>query len=232
LESPPVTPDPPDPTLGTRPTRFRLGTVYHPEFTPALELGVWITHHDLLGDEAGHLPNAELVTLDLRLHFREDSTILDSLTLFSIQNLAGNLTGIPGDHSLSWRVKSGWDRNRFDCLECLQFSLQGGPGVSFPLRRHDRGYVFLDFFTKTEKYTWSHTSWGLAPHLGMLWEPLDGWKMWLEGGWIRSYSGPLLDYGKTSIHQRWTLAQNWDLRLENDQIDDTQEAKMALSFYW
>gem|GEM_PF-5205551 len=56
--------------------------------------------------------------------------------------------------------------------------------------------------------------------------------MRLEGGWIRSYSGPLLDYGKTSIHQRWTLAQNWDLRLENDQIDDTQEAKIALSFYW
>ena len=232
LESPPATAGPPDPSLGTRPIRFRLGTVFNPEFTPALELGVWTSHHDLLGDEAGHLPNAELVTLDLRLHFREDSTILDSLTLFSIQNLAGNLTGIPGDHSLSWRVKSGWDRNRFDCLECLQFSLQGGPGVSFPLRRHDRGYVFLDFFTKTEKYTWSHTSWGLAPHLGMLWEPLDGWKMWLEGGWIRSYSGPLLDYGKTSIHQRWTLAQNWDLRLENDQIDDTQEAKMALSFYW
>ncbi|MBI13856.1 MAG: hypothetical protein CL934_12795, partial [Deltaproteobacteria bacterium] len=61
---------------------------------------------------------------------------------------------------------------------------------------------------------------------------LDGWKMRLEGGWIRSYSGPLLDHGKASIHQRWTLAQNWDLRLENDQTDDSQEAKMALSFYW
>ena len=33
----------------------------------------WANYHDLLGDESGHLPNAEVVTLDLRLQVREDS---------------------------------------------------------------------------------------------------------------------------------------------------------------
>ena len=33
-------------------------------------------------------------------------------------------------------------------------------------------------------------------------------------------------------HQRWTLSQNLDLRLEYDQIHDTREGKLALNFYW
>ena len=55
LEASAGTPDPPDPSLGSRPTRFRLGSVFHPEFPTALELGVWSSHHDLMGDNAGHL---------------------------------------------------------------------------------------------------------------------------------------------------------------------------------
>ena len=57
---------------------------------------------------------------------------------------------------------------------------------------------------------------GLAPHIGMLWEILDGWKILLEGGWYRSYSGPVMDHGKALAHQRWTLSQNLDLRIEFD----------------
>ena len=200
--------------------------------SPALELGVWTSHHDLLGDEAGHLNNAELVTLDLRLHFRDNSSHLDSLTLFSIQNLAENPTGVPGDRSLSWRVKGGWDRQHFNCYDCLQFYLQGGLGISYSMGGHDVEYAFLDLFGKSFNHSWDTTSWGLAPHIGMLWEILDGWKIRLEGGWYRSYSGPVMDHGKALAHQRWTLSQNLDLRLEFDQIHDTREGKLALNFYW
>ena len=122
--------DPPDPSLGTRPTRFRLAGVSHETMSPALELGVWTSHHDLLGDEAGHLNNAELVTLDLRLHFRDNSSHLDSLTLFSIQNLAGNPTGVPGDRSLSWRVKGGWDSSILIVTTAFSFTSKVALGIS------------------------------------------------------------------------------------------------------
>ena len=232
LEPSSETEDPPDPSLGTRPTRFRLAGVSHETMSPALELGVWTSHHDLLGDEAGHLKNAELVTLDLRLHLRDNSSHLDSLTLFSIQNLAGNPTGVPGDRSLSWRVKGGWDRQHFNCYDCLQFHLEGGLGISYSMGGHDVEYAFLDLFGKSFNHSWDTTSWGVAPHIGMLWEILDGWKIRLEGGWYRSYSGPVMDHGKALAHQRWTLSQNLDLRLEYDQIHDTREGKLALNFYW
>ena len=47
---------------------------------------------------------------------------------------------------------------------------------------HDVEYAFLDLFGKSFNHSWDTTSWGLAPHIGMLWEILDGWKIRLEGG--------------------------------------------------
>ena len=79
----------------------------------AFELGIWSSHHDLLGEESGHLEDSEVVTLDLRLHIRDNKTTIDSFTLLSIQNLSKNLTGIPGDAGLSWRFQGGFKRKNY-----------------------------------------------------------------------------------------------------------------------
>ena len=103
------------PTEGTPPMRFRLGTVFNGILGPALEVGTWANYHDLLGDESGHLQNAEVVTLDLRLRFRENSFELTQFQLFNIQKFALNPTGIIGDYELSWRALGGWEREHYGC---------------------------------------------------------------------------------------------------------------------
>tara|TARA_B100000003_G_scaffold119621_1_gene107175 strand:- start:10 stop:1926 length:1917 start_codon:yes stop_codon:yes gene_type:complete len=226
----PITP--PDPSTGSRPTRFRFGFLENPVLSKAFELGIWSSHHDLLGEESGHLEDSEVVTLDLRLHIRDNKTTIDSFTLLSIQNLSKNLTGIPGDAGLSWRFQGGFKRKNYFCLDCTIFNLSGGLGKSVKFYSNDISYLFIDLFGQTESSENTSVTWGLAPHIGMLWEILDGWKIRLEGGWYRSYSGPVMDHGKALAHQRWTLSQNLDLRLEYDQIHDTREGKLALNFYW
>ena len=166
------------------------------------------------------------------MHIRDNKTTIDSFTLLSIQNLSKNLTGIPGDAGLSWRFQGGFKRKNFFCLDCTIFNLSGGLGKSVKFYSNNISYLFVDLFGQTESSENTSVTWGLAPHIGMLWEILDGWKIRLEGGWYRSYSGPVMDHGKALAHQRWTLSQNLDLRLEYDQIHDTREGKLALNFYW
>ena len=76
------------PTDGTPPMRLRLGIVYNDFLGSSLETGVWANYHDLLGEESGHLLNAEVVTLDLHLQFRDDSFELTQFQLFNIQKYA------------------------------------------------------------------------------------------------------------------------------------------------
>jgi hypothetical protein len=33
------------------------------------------------------------------------------------------------------------------------------------------------------------------------------------------------------LHQRWTLEQNWDLRLEYDLMDEISEGNLSLNYY-
>ncbi|GIT62857.1 MAG: hypothetical protein Ct9H300mP21_04030 [Pseudomonadota bacterium] len=73
------------PTDGTPPMRFRFGVVSNSLLGPALEVGAWANYHVLLGDESGHLQNAEVVTLDLHLQLRKNFFEVTQFQLFNIK---------------------------------------------------------------------------------------------------------------------------------------------------
>ena len=146
--------------------------------------------------------------------------------------MAGNPSGIPGDHEFSWRFEAGVERSSLACLGCRQFQISTGMGLSASPGRNQTFYGFLDFFGQAQRAVWQETSWVLAPHLGLLWEPMNLWKIRLDGGMYRSFSGPKKEYLKTRLHQRWTMAQNWDLRLEFDRMDEISEGILSVNFYW
>ena len=219
------------PTEGTPPMRFRLGTVFNGLLGPALEVGTWANYHDLLGDESGHLQNAEVVTLDLRLRFRENSFELTQFQLFNIQKFALNPTGIFGDYEWSWRARGGWEREHYGCSPCREFRITGGFGRSVSFGGKDVELVFVDLFGETKKNAWSATTWGYAPHLGMMWSPIDIWKIRFEGGWFKSFSGPKREYFRIRFDQRLTITQDWDIRMEIEQFESL-EGTLALHYFW
>ena len=219
------------PTDGTPPMRFRFATVFNALSGQAIEVGAWANYHDLLGDESGHLPNAEVVTLDLRLQVREDSFEVTQFQLFNIQKYALNPTGIPGDFEWSWRARAGWERENFGCFSCRQFRIAGGFGGAVSFAKQDLEYAFVEIFGETPKNSWSATTLGYAPHLGMMWSPLDNWKIKLESGLFKSLSGPKKEYYRRRFDQRLSISQNWDFRLEIEQLESL-EATLALHYFW
>ena len=219
------------PTEGNPPMRFRLGTVFNASLGPALEVGSWGNYHDLLGNEAGHLQNAEVVTLDLHLQIRENSVEVTQFQLFNIQKYTLSPSGIPGDFDWSWRARAAWERENYSCLACRQFRMIGGFGASISLTGNDLEYAFVDLFAETSTDLRSGVTLGYAPHLGVTWSPLDLWKIRLEGGLFKSVFGPKKDYFRGSFNQRLSLAQDWDIRLEVAQLE-TLEGTLALHYYW
>ena len=155
--------------------RFRFGAVSNSLLGPALEVGTWANYHDLLGDESGHLQNAEVVTLDLLLQLRKNSFEVTQFQLFNIQKFALNPTGISGDYEWSWRARGGWEREHLGCLPCRKFSIAGGFGRSVSIVGKDLEYFFLDFFGETKKsfvagnyFGLCTTSWYVVECIGCL----------------------------------------------------------------
>ena len=222
---------PKSPIDGTPPMRFRLGSVLNDHFGSALELGVWANYHDLLGEEIGHIENAEVVTLDLQMQIREDSFDVTQFQLFNIQKYALNPTGIPGDYELSWRARAVWERETYGCLDCRVFRTSGGLGRSFSLTRRDLEYAFLEMFFEAPVDSFYLSSFGLAPQIGFTWSAIDLWKMNFQVGWFKSFYGINKEYFRWIIDQRFTISQNSDFRFEIEHFEEL-EGIFALNYYW
>ena len=60
---------------------------------------------------------------------------------------------------------------------------------------------------------------------------MEMWKIMLESGLFQSLQGEKKAYQNTRFDQRMTISQNWDIRLEVQQLE-YMEGIVALHFYW
>ena len=104
-------------------------------------------------------------------------------------------------------------------------------GGSISLAGNDVEHAFVELYGETDKESKSAISLGYAPHLGINWSPMEMWKIRLERGWFQSLQGPKKVTQNTIFDQRMTIARNWDIRLEVQQLEYI-EGILALHFYW
>ena len=65
----------------------------------------------------------------------------------------------------------------------------------------------------------------------MLWSVLDIWKIRVDGGWFKSIYGPEKEYFHIQFDQRLTIAKDWDIRMEIEQLGSL-EGTLALHYFW
>ena len=104
-------------------------------------------------------------------------------------------------------------------------------GGAISLAGYDVDHACGELYGETDKESMSAISWGYAPHLGVHWSPMEMWKIRLERGWFQSMQGPKKVFQNTRFDQRMTISQNWDIRLEVQQLEYI-EGILALHFYW
>ena len=216
---------------GHRPNRLLVGLGGSSEES-YWALGLRPAYHDLLADETGHLENSQAVVADLQIRrFNDGEWALHRLDLINIINLAPrNLL----QQESSWRVQIGLEPSTKEpCRLCRKLMGQVGWGYSWEFGRWREALVYLMGNGTLEvdaAYLHDYLVGG-GIVAGILWEWMPRWKTQMEFQSTHSLWGEAYQYLQGKIHQRWTLAQNQDLRVELD-YRNFWEMTLAFNHYY
>ncbi|MEI8013775.1 MAG: DUF4105 domain-containing protein [Nitrospira sp.] len=221
------------PELGHKTSRAAVGAGWRNNDTFE-EVTVRAGYHDLLDPEVGYTPGAqiELASVSLRHYNRVDQTRIERATLANVLSLS------PIDsvfHSPSWKFNAGMNTIRFgDCPLCSNGVLNGGIGGAVESRWLKREVVFA--FAEAEAnysraYQEDHRVGG-GGTVGLLADLTDRWKLMASGTYLRYALGDQSDDFRWFVGQRYTLSQNWALRLEYNHRDHDNDVGFSMQAFF
>jgi uncharacterized protein DUF4105 len=229
----PVVPFAKQPELGHKTSRASVGGGWRNDDTFE-ELTVRAGYHDLLDPEIGYTPDAqiELASVSLRHYNRADQTRIERATFANVLSLS------PVDalfHAPSWKINVGMNTIRFGgCQLCSNGVANGGIGAAVESHWLKREVVFA--FAEAEAnysraYEESHRVGG-GGTVGMLADLTDRWKLMASGTYLRYALGDKSDDFRWFVGQRYTLRQNWALRLEYNHRDHDNDVVFTVQAFF
>ena len=211
----PVRPFAKQPELGHKMHRVTIGGGWRNDdtFEEATFRG---GYHDLLDPEVGYTPDAqiEMASITVRHYNRADQTRVERATLLNLLSLS------PMDsvfRAPSWKFNIGMNTIRHNgCQLCSNGMLSGGLGGAKELRLLHREVLFA--FAEAEAnvsraYDEMHRVGGGAT-IGVLSDLAERWKVMATGSYLRFPLGDKSDEFRWYVGSRFTIAQNWAVRLE------------------
>ena len=221
------------PELGHKTSRATVGAGWRNDDSFE-EVSVRAGYHDLLDPEVGYTPDAqiEIASLTARHYNRADQTRIERATLANVLSLS------PIDsvfHSPSWKINMGMNTIRFgDCQLCSNGVLNGGIGAAMESHWLKREVVFA--FAEAEAnysraYEEDHRVGG-GGTAGLLADLTDRWKLMASGTYLRYALGDKSDDFRWFVGQRYTLSQNWALRLEYNHRDHDNDVVFSMQAFF
>lgn len=221
------------PELGHKTSRASVGGGWRNDDTFE-ELTVRAGYHDLLDPEIGYTPDAqiELASVSLRHYNRADQTRIERATFANVLSLS------PVDalfHAPSWKINVGMNTIRFGgCQLCSNGVANGGIGAAVESHWLKREVLFA--FAEAEAnyshaYEENHRVGG-GGTVGMLADLTDRWKLMASGTYLRYALGDKSDDFRWFVGQRYTLSQNWALRLEYNHRDHDNDVIFSVQAFF
>ncbi|MBI3356097.1 MAG: DUF4105 domain-containing protein [Nitrospirae bacterium] len=221
------------PELGHKTSRASVGGGWRNNDTFE-EVTVRAGYHDLLDPEVGYTPDAqiEMASITARHYNRADHTRLERATLLNLLSLA------PIDavfHAPSWKVNIGMQTIRHNgCQFCSNGLVNGGIGGAMESRLLKREVLFA--FAEAEAnyspaYQERHRVGGGAT-VGMLADITDRWKLMATGTYFKYPLGEKSDDIRWFIGSRYTVAQDWSLKLEYNHRDHDNDVLFSVQAFF
>lgn len=221
------------PDLGHGTSRASVGAGWRNNDTFE-ELSIRAGYHDLLDPEIGHTKDAqvEIASVSLRNYNRADQTRVEQATLVNIISLSPMDTLF---HGPSWKINVGMNTIRFgSCQLCGNGVLNGGIGGAIESRLLKREVLFA--FAETEAnysraYLERHRIGG-GGTVGMLADVTDQWKLMATGTYLKYGLGEQSDDIRWFVGSRYTLTQNWALRLDYNHRDRDNDVLFSVQAFF
>lgn len=221
------------PELGHKTSRASVGGGWRNNDTFE-DVSVRAGYHDLLDPEIGYTPDAqiEIASITARHYNRADQTRIERATLANVLSLS------PIDavfHSPSWKMNVGMQTIKHrGCQLCANGVVNGGIGGAIESRLLNREVLFA--FAEAEAnysraYEERHRIGG-GGTVGMLTDLADRWRLMATGTYVKYALGEQSDDLRWFVGSRYTLAQNWTLRLEYNHRDRDNDVLFTVQAFF
>jgi Domain of unknown function (DUF4105) len=229
----PVAPFAKQPELGHKTSRISMGGGWRNNDTFE-EVTVRAGYHDLLDPEVGYTPDAqiEMASVTVRHYNRADQTRIERATLVNVLSLS------PIDlvfHAPSWKVNIGMNTIRHnDCQLCSNGLFNGGIGGAIESRFIKREVLFA-FAEAEANVSRAYHEWhriGGGGTVGVLADLTERWKLMATGSYLKYALGESSDDIRWHVGSRYTLAQNWALRLEYNHRDRDNDVLFSVQTFF
>ncbi|MFA9460664.1 DUF4105 domain-containing protein [Thiohalorhabdus methylotrophus] len=175
--------------------------------------------HDLLDPQGGYVDGAQidLFGITVRRYSADGRTELHRFSVADIFSLT------PRDRfrqSISWKVNTALDRYPLEPKEGdfgerpWRWRSNGGAGLAWDLGSGGLVYAFLEGTADVSGSLDRAVALGAGPALGLIADPLPGWRVHLRGRLQRFALGETFTEGSYHLDQRVTLARNHALKLK------------------
>lgn len=221
------------PDLGHGTSRIGIGAGWrnHRAFE---ETNIRAAYHDLLDPEPGFTPDAqiEIMSLSLRHYHDQSQARVERFSPINIVSLApmDSLSQLP-----SWKVNVGMQTIRHNgCALCSNGVANVGFGAAAETALFKRE-VYFAFAEAEANYSRAYEERhrvGGGGTVGMLADVTDRWKLMLSGSYLRYGLGDKSDDIRWYAGSRYTLSQNWALRLEYNHRDRDNDLVFSVQAFF
>ncbi len=221
------------PELGHKTSRVSVGGGWRNNDTFE-EVAIRTAYHDVLDPEPGYTPDAqiELGSISLRHYNRADQTRVERATLMNVMSIS------PVDslfHAPSWKFNIGMQTIKHGtCDRCSNWNLSGGIGAATDthLLRREVWFAFAEVEGNYSRaYDERHRIGGGAS-AGFYADLTEQWRMLASTTYLRYALGETSDDLRWSVAQRYTVAQNWALRMEYNHRDHDNDLLFTVQAFF
>jgi hypothetical protein len=191
-------------------------------------------YHDLLDPEPGYTPDAqiELVSVGVRHYHDQSQARIERFGLINITSLSSidALSQAP-----SWKVNIGMNTIRHrGCQLCSNGVANGGIGGAFEsqLLKREVYFAFAEAEANYSKAYDERHRVGGGGTMGMLADLTDDWKLMLSGSYLRYALGDKSEDIRWFVGSRYTLSQNWAMRVEYNHRDRDNDVVFSIHAFF
>ncbi len=171
------------------------------------------TYQDIVDDDAGYIPGAQIEFFDTRVrHYERLGTRLERFTPIDIFSVA------PRDeflHPKSWGLSAGWRRLFTKSgREPLAAALDGEVGGSWRLPGEGLVYLMAQAGLRAHHDLEQGFALGAGPRVGALIDPLPGWRLHAYAQGLADFAGERGRPRTVGLQSRWTIKRDAALELE------------------
>lgn len=221
------------PDLGHGTSRLGLGAGWRNQ-RAFEEVSFRGAYHDLLDPETGYTPDAqiELVSVGIRHYHDQSQARVERFGLVNIMSLAPihALSSVP-----SWKVNVGMNTIRYNgCQLCSNGLASGGIGaaVESSLFKREVYFAFAEAEANYSRAYEERHRIGGGGTIGLLSDLTDRWKLMLSGSYLRYALGDKSEDLRWFAGSRYTLSQNWALRVEYNHRDRDDDVVFSIQAFF